>query len=408
MKRVGALLALSAALWCTQATAADEARTYFDIGAKAYQAGRYLDAAQAFDEAYRRSSRPGLLFSLGQAHRMEYFARSDPARLKDAIRYYEEYLTKEPQGKRAVESADALSKLKPLAGAASDKAAAPTSPPPPSKPRVMISSPTPEVKVSFDGRLVSHPFIQEVEPGKHKVVLSTPGHEDYSREIVVDAKTGSPPLDIPLKERAALLVVNAPDGAEVAVDGRFQGVTPLPPLPIASGKHFVSVTMNGKRAFSERVSLERGQKKKLDVTLESTGQRSASWVLMGVGTGGIVAGGVLGYFALDKQSKAEELRDATTSRGGQGADTIARYERLRDSRDDYRTAALITAGAGLGVGTLGLMLYAFDPAKAPLPPADDAPGQPKAPAGPAAPSMEISAAPMWAPGFGGATVLGRF
>lgn len=408
MKRYGAWLALSAALWCATATAADEARTYFDIGAKAYQAGRYLDAAQAFDEAYRRSTRPGLLFSLGQAHRMEFFARNDPARLKDAIRYYEEYLAKEPGGKRAVEATDALSKLKPLAGAGGDKTSQPVAPPPPSKPRVMISSPTPDVKVSFDGRPVTHPFIQEVDPGKHKVVLSAPGHEDYVREIVVDAKTGTPPLDIPLKERPALLVVDAPDGAEVAVDGRFQGVTPMPPLPVASGKHFVTVTMNGKRAFSERVSLERGQKKKLDVTLENTGQRTASWVLMGVGTGGIVAGGVLGYLALGKQSKAEDLRDATTGQGGQGADTIARYETLRDSRDKYRTAALISAGAGLGVGTLGLMLYAFDPAKAPLPPADDAPGQPKAPAGPATPGMEISAAPIWAPGFGGASVLGRF
>lgn len=408
MRRWSVSLALSATLWCASALAADEARTYFDIGAKAYQAGRYLDAAQAFDEAYRRSSRPGLLFSLGQAHRMEYFARNDPARLKDAIRYYEEYLAKEPGGKRAVESTDALSKLKPLAGATSDKSTTPASPPPPTKPRVMISSPTPDVKVTFDGRPVNHPFIQEVEAGKHKVVLSAPGHEDYAREIVVDAKTGAPPLDIPLKERPAVLIVNAPDGAEVAVDGRFQGVTPLPPMPVASGRHFVSVTLNGKRAFSERVSLERGQKKKLDVTLESTGQRTASWVLMGVGAGGLVAGGVLGYFALDKQSKAEDLRDATTTQGGQGTDTISRYERLRDSRDDYRTAALITAGAGVGVGTLGLMLYAFDPAKAPLPPADDAPGQPKAPAGPAAPSMEISAVPMWAPGFRGASVLGRF
>mgnify|MGYP003403616869 len=72
-------------------------------------------------------------------------------------------------------------------------------------------------------------------------------------------------------------------------------------------------------------------------------------------------------------------------------------------------AAVITAAAGAGVGTLGLMLYAFDPAKAPLPPAEEAvPGQPKTPGGPAAPSMEISLAPLWAPGFGGGSVIGRF
>ncbi len=408
MKRTGALLALAAALWSAPA-AADEARTYFDIGAKAYQAGRYLDAAQAFDEAYRRSTRPGLLFSLGQAHRMEYFARNDPARLRDAIRYYEEYLAKEPQGKRVVETTEALSKLKPLAAAAGEKPDSPVAPAPPSKPRVMISSPTPDVKVTFDGRAVSHPFIQEVEPGKHKVVLSAPGFEDYVREFVVDAKTGAPPLDIPLEERPAMLVIQAPDGAEVAIDGRLQGVTPLPPLPVASGRHFVSVTMNGKKAFSESVVLKRGQRKNLPAGLESTGQRTASWVLMGIGTGGLVAGGVLAALALNEQNKAEDLLAATKGPGSQAPDTIARYDERRGNRDDYRMAAVITAAAGAGVGTLGLMLYAFDPAKAPLPPAEEAvPGQPKTPGGPTAPSMEISLAPLWAPGFGGGSVIGRF
>jgi hypothetical protein len=272
----------------------------------------------------------------------------------------------------------------------------------------MISSPTPDVKVTFDGRVVSHPFIQEVDPGKHKVVLSAPGFEDYEREISVDARTGAPPLDIPLKERPAVLVIKAPDGAEVAIDGRLQGVTPLPPLPVPSGKHFVSVTVNGKKPFSERVTLKRGEKRTLDATLESTGQRTASWVLMGVGAGGIVAGGVLGYVALNKQSKAEDILDATRAQGNQSPDSLARYDDLRQSRDDFRMAAVVTASVGAGLGTLGFMLYAFDPAKAPLPPAEEgAPGQPPGPT-PAAPSMEISAAPLWAPGFAGGGVLGRF
>ncbi|MFO0571341.1 MAG: PEGA domain-containing protein [Polyangiaceae bacterium] len=390
------------------AFAGDEARTYFDIGAKAYQSGRYLDAAQAFEEAYRRSSRPGLLFSLGQAHRMEYFARNDPARLRDAIHYYEEYLAKEPQGKRAAESADALSKLKPLASGSGDKPSGPVSPPVTSKPRVMISSPTPDVRVSFDGRSVSHPFIQEVEPGKHKLVLSAPGFQDYVREIVVDAKTGAPPLDIPLEERPASLVIQAADGAEVAIDGRLQGVTPLPALALRAGRHFVTVTKNGKKAFSSSVSLERGQRKVVEADLESTGQRTASWVLMGVGAGGLVAGGVLAFVAFDKQNQARDVLDATRGRGNQPASELGRYDELRQSRDDFRLAAIITASAGAGVGTLGLMLHVFDPARAPLPPAEDStPGSPN-PKTPSAPGMEIGAHPLLSPGLAGASLYGRF
>lgn len=404
---VSALLLVASLLASQPGWAADEARTYFEIGAKAYQAGRFVDAAQAFEEAYKRSNRPGLLFSLGQAHRMEHAARNNPERLRDAIHYYEEYLAKEPQGKRAAEAADALSRLRPLASAAGEKVA-PATPAAPSKPRVMISSPTPGVKVTFDGRAVSHPFIQEVQPGKHKVVLSAPGYETYEREITVDATSGTPPLDIPLEERPALLVIQAPDGAEVAIDGRLQGVTPLPPLPVPSGKHFVSVTLNGKRPFSERVTLKRGEKRTLSASLESTGQRTASWVLMGVGAGGILAGGVLGFVALNKQSEAEDILNATREQGNQSPGSLSRYDDLRQSRDDFRMAAVISASVGAGLGTLGFMLYAFDPAKAPLPPAEDAvPGQPTGPT-PGAPSMEISAAPLWAPGFAGGGVLGRF
>lgn len=406
MKTKTAILLALSLCWVTPARA-DEARTYFEIGAKAYQQGRFMDAAQAFDEAYRRSSRPGLLFSLGQAHRMEHAARNNPDRLRDAIRYYEEYLAKDPQGKRAAEAADALSRLRPLAGGA-EKSSAPVAPAAPSKPRVMISSPTPDVKVTFDGRPVSHPFIQEVEPGKHKVVLRAPGFEDYTREIQVDAKTGTPPLDIPLKERPAYLVIQAPDGAEVAIDGRLQGETPLPPLAVPSGKHFVTVTLNGKKPFSERVVLQRGERRTLNAGLESTSQRATSWVLMGIGAGGIVAGGVLGYFAFDKQGKAEDIADATKSRGNQSPSELARYDDLRQSRDDFRLAAIISAGAGAGIGTLGLMLHVFDPAKAPLPPAEEGTPGREAPGTPAAPGMEISAAPLFAPGFAGGSVLGRF
>ncbi len=409
MKRVYGM-ALAALLFAPAALAqgGDEARTYFEIGAKAYQKGNYLDAVKAFEEAYRRSSRPGLLFSLGQAHRMEYFARNDVARLKDAVHYYQEYLAREPSGKRAAEATDALSKLKPLLPAEEDKPAA-TKPVAPAKPRVMISSPTPDVKVSFDGKAVTHPFIAEVEPGRHKVTLSAPGFEDYTREIVVDAKAGAPPLDVPLKELPAVLAVQTEDGAEISIDGRLQGIAPLPPLKLGSGKHFVAVTSNGRQAFSKFVKLERGERKSLDASLESTGQRKASWIMLGVGAGGLVAGGVLGYVALKKQSDADQIKSRSEASGNLSPSDVSRYDSLRSSRDSFRMAAVISAGAGAGVGAIGLMLRLFDQPRVPLPPAEEAvPGEPK-PTTPAAPSsMEVSVAPFYWPGVAGASLGGRF
>jgi hypothetical protein len=386
----------------------DDSRTYFDIGAKAYGAGRYVDAIQAFEEAYKRSQRPGLLFSLGQANRMEYVARTDPARLSDAVRYYTEYLAREPNGKRAGEATEQLSRLKPLLERSGT--AMPTAPPPvvaSTKPRVMISSPTPGVRLAFDGKPVPHPFIAEVAPGKHRLKMSAPGHEDYAREIVVDAKTGAPPLDVPLKELPAQLTLRAPDGAEVFVDGRLQGTTPLPPLPLAAGKHFVAVTLNGRQAFSSRVDLRRGEKRTLEADLPATGQRTASWVLIGTGAGAVLAGGVLGFVSLQKQREAEDIRDASKSDGNRPQSDVGRYEDLRQSRDDFRLAAIISTSAGVAVGSLGLVLRLFDQPRPPLPPAEESvPGS--KPGSETPTTLEISAVPFVLPGAGGVSVGGSF
>lgn len=410
MRKRALVVTFAVALAFTSVSRADgqaDARTYFEVGAKAYKVGDYQNAIQAFEEAYRRSNRSGLLFSIAQANRMEYFARNDPARLREAVRYYQTYLAAEPKGKRAGEVTEILARLKPLlpsdAPAMAPVAAATMTAP--SKPRVMISSPTPGVRVAFDGRNVSHPYIQEVPPGKHTFTLNAPGFAEYKRDIVVDAKEGAPAYDVALKELPARVEIVAPDGAEVAIDGRLQGVTPLPPLSVASGTHFVAVTKNGKKAWSSQIVVKRGQKRRVAVELESTGQRTASWILMGVGAAGVVAGGVLGYLSLQKQSDAEDILDRSQGSGGLPKSDLGRYESLRQTRDDLRLAAFVTAGSGIGVGTLGLFLNLFDEPKVPLPPAERAPGTPEStPKG--MPNMEISALPL--EGGGAAIVHGRF
>jgi hypothetical protein len=129
---------------------------------------------------------------------------------------------------------------------------------------------------------------------------------------------------------------------------------------------------------------------------------------MGVGAGGIVAGGVLGFVSLRKQSQAQDILDESKSKGDLDESERGRYESLRKSRDNFRLAAVISASAGAGVGALGLMLNLFDQPKAPLPPAEEgAPGEPKG-RPEAAPTMEISALPLFGPGIAGGAVQGRF
>ncbi len=391
------------------ADAEAEARAFFNIGAKAYEAGKYMDAVHAFEQAYKKSTRSGLLFSLAQAHRMQFFAGSDPARLRDAVKHYREYLKAEPNGRRAGDATEALEKLVPLLERLETSGEpASTAPAAATKPRLMISSPTPGVRIELDGRAVEgDTYIGEVAPGKHRVRLTAPGFQDYVRDVVVDARSGAPPLDVTLVEKPAALTVRAPDGAEVSVDGRFVGNAPLPAIELRPGTHFVAVTSNGRRAFTRKLQLVRGDRRTLDADLESTGQRTTSWVLMGVGAGGLIAGGVLGVVAMGKESDAQAILDDSEKKGDQPASSLGRYEALRGERDDFRLAAVISAGAGLVVGGTGLVLHIFDEPRVQLPDLEEGPAGAPTQA-PTPTSMEVSAAPLLSPGAVGGAVFGRF
>jgi hypothetical protein len=388
----------------------DDARAYFNIGAKSYQAGKYKDAITAFEEAYKRAQRPGLLFSLGQANRMQFFKDSDSARLREAVRYYREYLQKESGGKRAGEATEALEKLVPLLEKLSDPESGPPSAPAATanKPRVMVSSPTEGAQIIFDGRLVEgSTFISEVAPGKHKVVIRAPGHEDYTREVNVDAVAGAPPIDVALTEKPAEVVVVAPEGAEIAVDGRFIGLAPQPALKLPAGSHFLAVTQNGRRAFTKTMRLRRGEKQKLVVDLESTGQRTTAWITLGVGTGALIGSGVLGALALKAESDAEAILDDAEGPGNAKASALGDYEQKRDDRDRFRLGSFILGGAGLAFVGTSIVLFSFDEPRVQVPELDRSTGPtPKQP--PTAPtSMEISMTSL-GPSGSALSLRGRF
>ena len=413
MKRIACVFGATLLL-CGGALAqgkSDDARAFFNIGAKSYQAGKYKDAISAFEEAYKRAQRPGLLFSLGQANRMQFFKDSDAARLREAVRYYREYLQKEGGGKRAGEATEALEKLVPLLEKISDPEGAPpaTTTPAAQKPRVMVSSPTEGAQIIFDGRPVEgSTFISEVAPGKHQVLIRAAGYEDYAREVTVDPVAGAPPIDVALTEKPAEVSVVAPEGAEIAVDGRFVGIAPQPALKLPAGSHFVAVTQNGRRAFTKTLRLSRGEKQKLVVDLESTGQRTAAWITLGVGAGALVGSGVFGAFAFKAESDAEAILDDAEGAGNAKASALGDYERKRDNRDRFRLASFISGGAGLALVGTSIVLFSFDEPRVQVPELDRSTG-PTPKQSPAAPSsMEISLAPSVAPSLSALSLRGRF
>ena len=258
------------------ASSAADARTYFNVGAKAYAAGKYLAAVRAFNEAYQRSARPGLLFSIAQAYRRQYYLDKNPEHLKLAVAHYRDYLTKDPQGARRADTAEALAEIEPIVLRLSGGETEP--PPPVPRPSRRRSSWSRRRSTTYGSRstdAVWACFPSSATSLRARIAsCSRPkGMRTHARTVRV-LEGSVVPLDVALIEKTATLVVRAPGGADVALNGKPQGITPLGVLQIPAGRHYVTVAKNGHRAFSREMSLEAGGRYQVKRTSKPAGSGS--------------------------------------------------------------------------------------------------------------------------------------
>lgn len=412
LRRFSSSVALAIALFTSSASAQDateQAKALFNAGAQAYEAGQYNAAIQAFTEAYRISPRPGILFSMAQAHRKQYFVDKQPSHLFAAVKHYRDYVNKVEQGGRRAEAVQALGELDPIAerlGKTADAAAlverkSPT--------RVMISTQSRDARATVvldGGKPSALPLIAEVKPGKHSFKVTAEGYFPEEREIQA-ADGAVVAIDIPLKERPGVVSFNASTGADVAIDGRIVAVTPLPkPLELAPGTHYLTLTKRGHRPYAEEITVGRGEQKTLTIRLERTNQRVASFALIGVGAAGIAAGGVLAGLAFLQQKSADEINKRRLSTGID-ADELKEYKEAVGARNNLRSAGAVAFGAGALIAGTGLLLYSFDqPSVAAAPVRRD--DKPKDQLTPKDGTLEISLAPLLGPGLYGTVLSGSF
>ena len=385
----------------------EQAKTYFNAGAQAFAAGRFDAAVQAFEESYRLAPRPAILFSIAQAERRQYFLDKRIDGLRRAVAHYRQYVEADAKGSRRADAAQALSELEPIL-ARLDVAGAPSPPPAADatpQTRLMVASQTKDAEVWLDGKKASElPLIEEVSPGKHRVRVGASGYFDEEREVVA-VKGSLVAVDIPLRERPALLAFWVPDGSEIAVDGRPQGRAPLAALELPPGRHLVAVTRTGHQPHVEELELQRGETRTLKTGLAVTGQRVGSYWVLGAAGASLVAGGVLAGLSLRQQSAAKDVLAARATGNIAPAD-LERYAADRDARDRFRTASVATLGGGVALGALGALLYAFDQPAARGVTRDERPRPRPDSASPQAP--DVAAAPLLAPGMVGAALGGRF
>jgi hypothetical protein len=364
------------------------ARAFFEIGAQAYDRGDYESALAAFREAYTRAERPGLLFSMAQAHRRAYFATNDAQHLTLAVQHYRKYLESGDPGRRR-DAEEALEQLVPLttnSARESDREA-----PSPRVGKLMIASTTPGATLYVDGAVAPHlPFVVTVEPGPHTLTLTAPGYRRHVRTIPVPEGAAFA-LDIPLEELPGSLALTGTPGSEVLVDGRLVGSLPLPPVAVEPGRHRLSVQKAGHRSVTRTVELVHGRSLRLDAQLEVSRQRRASIALFWVGGLSLVGASVLGVAALDRQSDTSEVSDQL-DQGSITTDQRMRHNRALHARDRLRGAAFGVGGVGAACLLVGAVLMAFD---RPRPPPLLDPTPPEREPKPVPTRGELIAGPTW-------------
>ena len=412
---LAAAAALSLAAHGARADATDDARVLFEAGAKAYQVGDFRAAIQAFEQAYKAEARPGILFSIAQAHRRQYFVDRRPAHVAVSLKYFRDYLAQVPQGGRRADAVTALSEVEPLAarleqeGQLQPVSAVDTAD---STTRLMISSPAPKATIVLDDAAAPRevPLITEVTPGKHAVRIEAEGFISERREIQVipGAITA---IDVALHEKPAPLDVRTVPGAQVLVDGRVVAVTPIArPLEIDPGHHTITIVKLGHEPFAEEIDLGRGVSHTITAPLRRTTQRKIAMGLLGGGAGLGVVGIVTGALALGHQGTAREIKDrmdqGTVICRGDTCPDLTSYNAAISARDGLRSATGALLGIGIASAGAGALLYFFDDRASPLKSAPEPAPRQADPArsGP----LEISAAPAIGPGILGATLMGSF
>jgi hypothetical protein len=108
---------------------------------------------------------------------------------------------------------------------------------PSSKEATLVVDGTPE------GVVPEHPV--DLSPGEHTLTIKRPGYLDYTKRVtVVEGQVVE--LSAVLELSPGLLTVTAePEGAEVWVDGRSIGISPLREVPLSAGSHDVAVRSEG-------------------------------------------------------------------------------------------------------------------------------------------------------------------
>lgn len=104
-----------------------------------------------------------------------------------------------------------------------------------------------------------------LEPGPYKLEIALPGGDAVSlTAVVTQAKTTEVPVDLVMEEPS--VVIEAPEGTQVVIDGKKLVWTPQSAYPVERGSHSVQFII-GNTVVSDTFTIEKGGRHRLTLKL---------------------------------------------------------------------------------------------------------------------------------------------
>ena len=123
-----------------------------------------------------------------------------------------------------------------------------------------VQSPVPNAEVFVDGASLGRSPVDrnDLDPGKHSVLVHKDGYTDYKRDVIL-IENQPITLVADLSATGSIRVLSAPEGAEVRIDGELIGKTPIQRDGHAVGSHVLEVDLKGFFMAKQTIKIEGGR-----------------------------------------------------------------------------------------------------------------------------------------------------
>jgi hypothetical protein len=260
------------------APAADPAAEAKQQGDEALVSGRHAAALAAYKASYGLRPDAAVLYNIGRAHQA---LRDYPAAL-DALEGFERSAPPDVRA-RVPGLAVLLAEVRKHAS------------------MLAVSSDVPGATVRLDDRVLGTtplPAPVRVNAGTATLVVEKEGFFPFQRAVTL-TPGGVVAFDATLASKLtkAIVTVRSPSaGAKVAVDRKPEGTVPTE-LVVSPGSHDLELTLDGYRPLRTSIAVAAGERRALDLTLETESPITKKWWFW-TGIGVLAVGATITVIAL--------------------------------------------------------------------------------------------------------------